>query len=66
MFPAPQRRVVEKSSTLREFIDGLGPEVSYAYGQRVVVVLVNGENGWPSMELKPGDRVNIFPIVTGG
>ncbi len=66
MFPAPQRYVVEKPSTLREFMVGLGPEVSYAYGQRVVVVLVNGESGWPSRELKPGDKVNIFPIVTGG
>ena len=66
MFPAPQTRTVERQTTLREFIEGLGSEVSYAYGQRVVVVLVNGESGWPSRELKPGDRVNIFPIVTGG
>ncbi len=66
MFPAPQMKTVEKPAMLREFIEGLGREVSYAYEQRVVVVLVNGENSWPSRQLKVGDKVSIYPIITGG
>jgi sulfur carrier protein ThiS len=66
MFPSPQTRIVKEPTTLREFIEGLGPEVRYAYKQRVVVVLVNGENAWPSKLLAAGDRVSIYPIVTGG
>jgi len=66
MFPSPQTLIVEKPSTLRDFIKGLGPEIWYAYDQRVIVVLVNGEGGWPSKPLKIGDRVALFPIVSGG
>ncbi|HIH87617.1 TPA: MoaD/ThiS family protein [Candidatus Bathyarchaeota archaeon] len=66
MFPSPQKHTVSTPSTLREFIEGLGAEVSYAYEQRVVVVTVNGEHIWPSVELHPGDVVDIFPIITGG
>ncbi|MCX6648294.1 MAG: MoaD/ThiS family protein [Candidatus Bathyarchaeota archaeon] len=66
MFPSPQTLNVAKPSTLREFVSGLGADLLYAYERRVIVVLVNGENSWPSLSLKPGDRVTIFPIVTGG
>lgn len=66
MFPSPQTITVEKPATLCEFIEGLGPEIRYAYEQRVIVVLVNGEGGWPSKPLKAGDRVALFPIVSGG
>jgi molybdopterin converting factor small subunit len=66
MFPSPQTVTVEKPETLREFIKGLGSEILYAYDQRVIVVLVNGEGGWPSKPLKTGDRVTLFPIVSGG
>ena len=66
MFPSPQTLNVVKPSTLREFVSGLGADLLYAYERRVIVVLVNGENSWPSHSLKPGDRVTIFPIVTGG
>jgi molybdopterin converting factor small subunit len=66
MFPSPQTHIVANPSTLREFITGLGVEVLYAYEQRVIVVLVNGASSWPSLPLKPGDMVTIFPIVAGG
>jgi molybdopterin converting factor small subunit len=66
MFPSPQQHTISSPSTLREFIERLGVEVSYAYEQRVVVVTVNGEHMWPSAELRPGDVVAIFPIITGG
>ena len=66
MFPSPQTYTVSKPSTLREFVAGLGPETLYAYDRRVVVVLVNGESRWPSASLRPGDRITVFPIVTGG
>lgn len=66
MFPSPQSFSVTGPSTLREFIERLGSDVIYAYDRRVVVVLVNGERRWPSSRLKVGDKVVIFPIVTGG
>jgi sulfur carrier protein ThiS len=66
MFPSPQTLNVAKPTTLREFISGLGAEALYAYERRVIVVLVNGASSWPSLSLKPGDRVTIFPILTGG
>lgn len=66
MFPSPQKHTVMKPSTLREFIEGLGAEVEYAYEQRVVVVTVNCEHLWPSAHLEAGDVVAIFPIITGG
>lgn len=66
MFPGPQILIVEKPSTLREFFKGLGSDMLYVYDRRVIVVLVNGERLWPSANLKPGDKVAIFPIITGG
>ncbi len=66
MFPSPQTLTVDRPTTLREFVEGLGPEIQYAYEQRVLVVLVNGEGGWPSKPLVAGDRVALFPIVSGG
>ncbi len=66
MYPSPQTIRVKKTSTLREFIEGLGNDFLYAYDRRVIVVLVNGELRWPSSRLKPGDEVTLFPIVTGG
>ena len=66
MYPGPQTINVKKPSTLREFIEGLGTDFLYAYDRRVIVVLVNGELRWPSLRLKPGDKVTLFPIVTGG
>jgi molybdopterin converting factor small subunit len=66
MFPNPQTITVEKPATLHEFIKSLGPEIRYAYEQRVIIVLVNGEGGWPSKPLKAGDHVYIFPIISGG
>ncbi len=66
MFPSPQLICVAKPSTLREFIERQGSDILYAYERRVVVVLVNGENRWPSSMLEPGDKVTIMPIITGG
>jgi|WetSurMetagenome_2_1015567.scaffolds.fasta_scaffold807793_2 sulfur carrier protein ThiS len=66
MFPSPQTLSVEKPTTLREFVAGLGSDVLYAYDRRVLVALVNGENRWPSAPLRRGDRVTIMPIITGG
>jgi molybdopterin converting factor small subunit len=66
MYPSPQTIKAKKPSTLREFIEGLGADFLYAYDRRVIVVLVNGQLRWPSAKLKPGDKVTLFPIVTGG
>ena len=66
MFPSPQLIYVAKPSTLREFIKQQGSDILYAYERRVVVVLVNGENRWPSSMLVPGDKITIMPIITGG
>ena len=66
MFPSPRIYTAERESTLREFIEGLGKEVLYAYDQRVVVVLVNGERRWPSSNVRPGDRIAVLPIIAGG
>ncbi len=66
MYPRPQTLKVEKGSTLREFISGLGEDTLYAFDRRVVGVAVNGKKLWDSARLKPGDTVVIFPIIVGG
>jgi sulfur carrier protein ThiS len=57
---------VEKASTLRGFIAGLGEEVLYAYDSRAVGVVVNGKRLWDSARLAPEDRVTVFPVIVGG
>jgi molybdopterin converting factor small subunit len=66
MFPSPRIYTAERESTLREFIAGLGREFLYAYEQRVIIVLVNGQRRWPSSRVNPGDRVAVLPIIAGG
>jgi sulfur carrier protein ThiS len=66
MFPSPQSFTIKAPSTLRGFMESLGSDVLYAYERKVIVVLVNGERRWPSSRLRAGDRVVVFPIVTGG
>ena len=66
MFPNPQNICVVKSSTLHELLEELGSDILYAYNQKVIVVLVNGEIKWPSTRLMHGDKVTIMPVVTGG
>ena len=66
MYPRLTVYRVEVSSTLRHFIEGPGEDILYAYDRRLVGVIVNGKPMWPSAELKPGDDVTIFPIMTGG
>ncbi len=66
MYPSLTVRFVDKPTTLREFIRSLGEEVLYAYDRRVLGVAVNGMRLWPSAHLKPGDRVVIYPVISGG
>jgi molybdopterin converting factor small subunit len=66
MYPSLTVTVVERPSTLREFIASLGEDALYAFDRKVVGVLVNDRRLWPSAKLKPGDRVVVFPIIVGG
>ncbi|UCH57550.1 MAG: MoaD/ThiS family protein [Candidatus Bathyarchaeota archaeon] len=66
MYPSLTVRFVDKPTTLREFIRSLGEEALYAYDRRVLGVAVNGRRLWPSARLKPGDRVVIYPVISGG
>jgi molybdopterin converting factor small subunit len=66
MYPRLTVYKVEQASTLRRFIESLGNDILYAYDRRLLGVIVNGKSLWPSAELKPGDNVTIFPIMTGG
>lgn len=66
MYPNLTVKYVEEPTTLREFMEELGEDCLYAYEVRAVGVLVNNRRLWPSAELKPGDRVVIFPVIVGG
>jgi len=33
---------------------------------RVIGVLVNNRRLWPSATLRPGDKVVVFPVISGG
>jgi sulfur carrier protein ThiS len=66
MYPSLTVAVVEKPTTLREFIASLGEDALYAFDRKVVGVLVNDRRLWPSAKLKPGDRVVVFPVIVGG
>jgi sulfur carrier protein ThiS len=66
MYPSLTVTVVERPSTLREFIASLGKDALYAFDRKVVGVLVNDRRLWPSAKLKPGDRVVVFPVIVGG
>jgi molybdopterin converting factor small subunit len=66
MYPNLTIVIVDKPSTLREFIADLGDEVLYAYDRRVLGVVVNDRKLWDSAKLEPGDKVVIFPIIVGG
>lgn len=66
MYPKPMTLQVEKSTTLREFIAGLGEDTLYAYDRRVIGVAVNNKRKWDSAKLIPGDEVTIYPIIVGG
>jgi sulfur carrier protein ThiS len=66
MYPSLTVTVVERPSTLREFIATLGEDALYAFDRKVVGVLVNNRRLWPSAKLKSGDRVVVFPIIVGG
>jgi sulfur carrier protein ThiS len=65
MYPSLTVAVVEKPTTLREFIASLGEDALYAFDRKVVGVLVNDRRLWPSAKLKPGDRVVVFPVIVG-
>jgi len=66
MYPRLMVVEVKKSITLRDFVKTLGEDILYAYDRRLIGVLVDGKRLWPSAPLKSGDRVTIFPIMTGG
>ena len=66
MYPSLTVAYVEKPTTLREFVKGLGENYLYAFDRKVVGVLVNNRRLWPSARLKPGDKVVVFPIIVGG
>lgn len=66
MYPSLTVIHVERPTTLRDFIKGLGEDYLYAYDMRVIGVLVNDRRLWPSARLKPGDRVVVFPVIAGG
>ncbi len=66
MFPELTVKVVEEETTLREFVGSLGKNYLYAFDRRVIGVSVNGKRLWPSAVLKKGDKVVIYPIITGG
>ena len=66
MYPSLTVTYVDKPTTLREFIKGLGENYLYAFDRRVVGVLVNDRRLWPSARLEPGDRVVVFPVIAGG
>lgn len=66
MYPKPMTLIVEKHSTLREFISTLGEHTLYAFDRRVIGVVVNDKKLWDSAKLEPGDKVTIYPIIVGG
>jgi molybdopterin converting factor small subunit len=66
MYPRLTVAYVEEPTTLREFIRGLGENYLYAYDMRVIGVLVNNRRLWPSAMLRPGDKVVVFPVISGG
>jgi len=66
MYPSLSVTVVDESSTLREFIATLGGDALYAFDRKVVGVRVNDRRLWPSVKLKPGDRLTVFPVIIGG
>jgi molybdopterin converting factor small subunit len=66
MYPNLTVLCIEEPTTLREFIKSLGENYLYAYDKRAIGVLVNDRRLWPSAKLKRGDKVVIFPIISGG
>ena len=66
MFPELTVLVVEEETTLRELVEGLGRNYLYAFDKGVIGVTVNGKRLWSSAVLKVGDKVVIYPIITGG
>jgi molybdopterin converting factor small subunit len=65
-YPDLTVRYVERPTTLREFLLSLGEEYLYAYERGMLGVLVNGRRLWLSARLRRGDKVVVFPIVSGG
>ena len=66
MYPSLTVTIVEEPSILRELIASLGEDVLYAFDRKSVGVLVNDRFLWPSVRLKPGDRVVVFLVIVGG
>ncbi|RLI05639.1 hypothetical protein DRO24_05690 [Candidatus Bathyarchaeota archaeon] len=65
-YPSLTIRRVERATTLRDLLLSLGEEYLYAYERGLIGVLVNGRRLWLTARLRRGDRVVVFPIVSGG
>lgn len=66
MYPSLTVKRVEKPTTLREFVGGMGEDYLYALERGVLGVMVNNKPAFLEEELKPGDHVVVFPVVGGG
>ena len=66
MYPSLTVKIVEHPTTLREFIKSLGANYLYAFDRKVVGVVVNNRKLWSSAKLKKGDKVVVYPVITGG
>jgi len=66
MYPNLTVMYVKEPTTLREFMKSIGENYLYAYDKRVIGVLVNNSRLWASAKLKRGDKVVIFPMISGG
>ena len=66
MFPELTVLIVEEETTLWELVGSLGKNYLYAFDKGVIGVTVNGRRLWPSAKLNKGDKVVIYPIITGG
>ena len=66
MYPSLTIKIVENPTTLREFVKSLGQNYLYAFDRKVIGVVVNNKKLWPSAKLKKGDKVVVYPVITGG
>lgn len=66
MFPELTVLIVEEETILRELVGSQGRNYLYAFDKDVIGVTVNGKRLWPSAVLKKGDKVVIYPVITGG
>ncbi len=66
MYPSLQKIVVDKEIKLKDLLLKLGKEYLYSYERNTLGVYVKNRAVYPSMILKPGDEVIIYPVIAGG